>query len=85
MWVFINYRRVPVMHGKVTLHVLCKIDMGVILLCQMFRAHALFVNIYIMCFCIIYELLVNGDNKTWLLLLKYAFLYLSLLTVQQHY
>ena len=70
MRVFINYRRVPVMHGKVTLHALCEIDMGVILLCQrqMSRAHELFVNIYIMCFCIIYELLVIGDNKTWLLL-----------------
>ena len=42
--------------------------MGVILLCQMSRADELFVNIYIMCFCIIYELLVIGDNKTWLLL-----------------
>ena len=56
------------MHGKVTLHALCEIDMGVILLCQMSRADELFVNIYVMCFCIIYELLVIGDNKTWLLL-----------------
>ena len=73
--VFINYRRVPVMHGKVTLHALYEIDMGVILLCQMSRADELFVNIYIMCFCIIYELLVIGDNKTWLLLsLKVFFL-----------
>ena len=31
--VFINYRHVPVMHGKFTLHALCEIDMGVILLC----------------------------------------------------
>ena len=66
MRVFINYRRVPVMLGKVTLHALCEIDIGVILLCQMCRAHELFVNtyiyIYIMCFCIIYELLVIGDN-----------------------
>ena len=68
MRVFINYRRVPIMLGKVTLHALYEIDMGVILLCQMSRAHELFVNIYIMCFCIIYELLVIGDNKTWLLL-----------------
>ena len=45
--VFINYRRVPVMHGKVTLHALCEINMGVILLCQMSRADELFVNIYI--------------------------------------
>ena len=45
-----------------------KDDMGVILLCQMSRADELFVNIYIMCFCIIYELFVIGDNKTWLLL-----------------
>ena len=29
--VFINYRRVLVMHGKVTLHALYEIDMGVIL------------------------------------------------------
>ena len=29
--VFINYRRVPVMLSKVTLHALCEIDMGVIL------------------------------------------------------
>ena len=58
MRVFINYRRVPVMLGKVTLHALCEIDIGVILLCQMSRAHELFVNIYIMCFCIIYQLLV---------------------------
>ena len=50
----------PVMHGKVTRHALYEIDMGVILLCQrqMSRADELFVNIYIMCFCIIYELLV---------------------------
>ena len=68
MRVFINYRRVPVMIGKVTLHALCKIDIGVILMCQMSTAHELFVNIYIMCFCIIYELLVIGDNKKWLLL-----------------
>ena len=68
MRVFINYRHVPVMLGKVTMHALCEIDIGVILLCQMSRAHELFVNIYIMCFCIIYELLVIGDNKTWLLL-----------------
>ena len=45
--VFINYRRVPVMLVKVTLHALCEIDIGVILLCQMSRAHELFVNIYI--------------------------------------
>ena len=69
----INYRRVPVMLGKVTLHALCEIDIGDILLCQMSRAHELFVNIYIMCFCIIYELLVIGDNKTWLLLSWKAF------------
>ena len=68
MRVFINYRLVPVMLGRVTLHTLCEIDIGVILLCQMSRAHELFVNKYIMCFCIIYELLVIGDNKTWLLL-----------------
>ena len=55
MRVFINYRCVPVMHGKVTLHALYEIYMGVILLCQrqMSRADELFVNIYIMCFCII--------------------------------
>ena len=47
MGVFINYRRVPVMHGKVTLHALCEIDMVVILLFQMSRADELFVNIYI--------------------------------------
>ena len=72
MRVFINYRRVSVMLGKVTLHALYDIDMGIILQCQMSRAHELFVNIYIykyiMCFCIIYELLVIGDNKTLLLL-----------------
>ena len=68
MRVFISYRRVPDMLGKVTLHALCEIDIGVILLCQMSRAHELFVNIYVICFCIIYELLVIGDNKTWLLL-----------------
>ena len=45
--VFINYRRVPVMLGKVTLHALCEIDMGVILLCQMSKADELFVTIYI--------------------------------------
>ena len=66
MGVFINYRRVPVMLGKVTLHALCEIDIGIVLLCQVSRAHELFVNI--MCFCIIYELLVIGDNKTWLVL-----------------
>ena len=43
------------MHGKVTLHALCEMDMGVILLCQMYRADELFVNIYIMGFCIIFE------------------------------
>ena len=64
MRVFINYRRVPVMLGKVTLHALCEIDIGVILPYRMSRAHELFVNIYIMCFCIIYELLVIGENKT---------------------
>ena len=37
----------PDMLGKVTLHALCEIDMGVILLCQMSRADELFVNIYI--------------------------------------
>ena len=72
MRVFINYRRMPVVLGKVTLHALCEIDIGVILLCQMSRAHESFVNIYIyiyiICFCIIYELLVIGDNKKWLLL-----------------
>ena len=68
MRVFINYRHLPVMLGKVTLHALCKINMGGILLCQMSRTDELFVNIYIMRFCIIYELLVIGDNKTWLLL-----------------
>ena len=68
MRVFINYRCAPVMFGKVTLHALYEIDIGVILLCQMSRAHELFVNIYMMCFCIIYELLVIGENKTWLLL-----------------
>ena len=68
MGVFINYRCVPVMLGKFTLHALCEIDIGIVLLCQLSRAHELFVNIYIMCFCIIYELLVIGDNKTWLLL-----------------
>ena len=46
----INDRRVPVMLGEVTLHALCEIDIGVILLCQMSRPHDLFVNIYIMCF-----------------------------------
>ena len=45
--VFINYRHVPVMYGKVTLHALYEIDMGVILLCQMSRADELFVNIYV--------------------------------------
>ena len=49
--VFVNYRRVPVMLGKVTLHALYEIGMGIILLCQrqMSRADELFVNIYIMC------------------------------------
>ena len=47
MRVFIHYRRVPVMLGKVTLHALCEIDMDVILLCQMSIADELFVNIYI--------------------------------------
>ena len=46
MGVLINYRRVPVMLGKVTLHALCEIDMGGILLCQKSRADELFVNIY---------------------------------------
>ena len=47
--VFINYRRVPVMLAKVTLHALYEINMGVFLLCQrqMSRADELFVNIYI--------------------------------------
>ena len=63
MRVFINYRRVPVMVKSPCM--LCENDVGVILLCQMSRADELFVN---MCFCIIYELLVIGDNKTWLLL-----------------
>ena len=44
MRVFISYRHVLVMLGKVTLHALCEIDIGVILLCQMSRAHELFVN-----------------------------------------
>ena len=69
VWVFINYRRVPVMHGKVKSP--CMLYMRstwALFFCARCLELMTCVNIYIMCFCIIYELLVIDAYKTWLLL-----------------